>query len=270
MSAAGELVQAPRRIRPFRSIRNSAKRWGAYLGVRLGLLPAPRDRGYLICATPRSGSNYLCELLASTGQLGKPAEYFNTVGRRRYLDPNYPKHPRAQVEIIRSTGATPNGIFAAKIMPLQYRRACKRVDLLQALPNLKFLRLRRRDLLGQAISMARAQQSGQFMSSQQMRQTPVYDVQRIRDCIGAVGVMEATWDELMRELGVRPLALDYEDVVRDPQAAVDRVATLMGLVALPPINPALVQVKVQRDRESDEWRQRFLADTGAEFRHLAL
>ena len=264
----GDIGRAHRQLRPLRRIWNTAERWGWYLGVRFGLLPAPTDRGYMICATPRSGSNYLCELLASTGQLGKPAEYFNTVGRRKYLDPNYPKHPRAQVRIIRSIGSTANGIYGVKVMPPQYHRARKRVDLFHALPNLKFVRLRRSDLLGQAISMARAQQTGQFMSSQRASKTPVYDAQRIRSCILDVGVMESTWDKLMLELGAQPLAMEYENVMRDPQGAVDQVAALMGVARPVPIDPAMVMVTIQRDRSNDEWRPRFLADTGEEFHHL--
>lgn len=245
-------------------------RWKRRVAIHLGLLPAPANRGYVICATPRSGSTYLCELLASTGQLGKPEEYFNTVGRRKHTDPNYPKNPRAQVEIARFMGATPNGIYGVKIMLLQYHRARKRVDLFHALPNLEFLRIRRRDLLGQAISMWRAQQTGQYVASRRANRTPVYDAQKIRDYLDAVLVMDASWNALMLERGVQPLTFDYEDVVRDPQAAVDRVAALMGLAAPPPINRALVRVTVQRDQESDEWRRRFLADTGEEFRHLAV
>jgi len=257
-------------MRPFRRIRRSARRWSRQLGKRLGLLPRLADHGYMICATPRSGSNYLCQLLASTGQLGNPLEYFNTVGRRKHSDPNYPKDPLAQIDIIRSTGATPNGIYAVKVLPLQYRRASKRADPFHTMPNLKFLRLRRRDVIGQAISLSRARQTGQITSSDRARKTPVYDAADIMNCIRTVRAMEASWDRVMRELGVEPLTLEYEDVMRDPQAAVDRVAALMGLAALPPINPALIHVTVQRDHESDAWRQRFLADTGEEFRHLAV
>lgn len=257
-------------MRPFRPIRNAARRWSRHLGVRFGLLPAPADRGYVVCATPRSGSTYFCELLASTGQLGKPQEYFNTVGRRKYTDPNYPKNPIVQMEIVRSMGATPNGIYGVKMMPLHFRRARNRGDLFHELPNLKFLRIRRRDLLGQAISMWRAQQTGQFVASHRRRKTPVYDLQRIRTCVGDVLAMEASWDAVMLELGLQPLTFDYEDVVRDPQAAVDRVAALMELAAPPPINRALIQVTVQRGHDTDDWRQRFLADTGEEFRHLAV
>jgi LPS sulfotransferase NodH len=31
---------------------------------------------YLVCATPRTGSNFLCEVLSSTGVAGYPGEYF--------------------------------------------------------------------------------------------------------------------------------------------------------------------------------------------------
>ena len=80
--------------------------------------------------------------------------------------------------------------------------------------------------------------------------------------------MESAWDQVMLELGVQPLTLEYEDVMRDPQIAVDQVAALMGFGARPPINPASVLVAVQRDDESENWRERFLADTGEEFQHL--
>jgi LPS sulfotransferase NodH len=268
MSAADDARRSHRDARPLQRIRRSAKRWGRHLGIRLGLLPALTERGYMICATPRSGSNYLCQLLASTGQLGNPLEYFNTRGRRKRTDPNYPKAPSAQIDIIRSVGATSNGIYGVKVLPLQYRRASRKVDLFDELPNLKLLRLRRRNLLDQAISLSRAQQTGQIMASDRMRRLPVYDAQDIAKCIRAVQAMESAWDQVMLELGVQPLTLEYEDVMRDPQIAVDQVAALMGLGARPPINPASVLVTVQRDDESKNWRERFLADTGEEFQQL--
>lgn len=254
-------------MRSLRRIRKSAKRWGRYLGVRLGLRPALADRGYAICATPRSGSTYFGQLLASTGQLGSPLEYFHTAARRQNTDPNYPQHARAQAGIVRSMGATPNGIYAVKMMLPHYFRARKRLDLFRALPNLKFIRIRRHDLLGQAISLSRALQTGQFLASHHARRKAIYDIQRIKKCIDDVQAMEAGWDQLMPEL--RPITFYYEDVVRDPQAAVDRVAALMDLAAPPPITASLVKITVQRDRESEEWRQRFLADTGSAFQHLA-
>ena len=97
-------------------------------------------RSYLVCATERSGSTLLCELLAATGVAGRPEEYFeflSATGR--------PRQPReyfegvddpAMLELLRrrssrrcppcrgserladarERGTTPNGVFAAKMM----------------------------------------------------------------------------------------------------------------------------------------------------------
>lgn len=269
MSAAEGVDKPKRGARPFRHIRRGAGRWGRYLGARLGLLPPLAEFGYMICATPRSGSNYLCELLTSTGQLGNPAEYFNTVARRNHVDPRYPRSRSAQIDIVRSEGATPNGLYAVKILPIQYCRVRKKLDLFRALPNLRVVRLRRRDLLGQALSLARARQTGQILASNRAKAEPIYDVQDIRACIDALRMREAIWDQVMLERGLQPLTFTYEDVMRNPQAAVDQVAALMGLAAQVAIDPALIRVRMQRDGKTDLWRERFLADTGEEFRSLA-
>jgi trehalose 2-sulfotransferase len=106
--------------------------------------PAP----YLICATPRSGSTLLCDLLTATGVAGHPEEYFQlmpVVGRarhpREYLAPVWEGEVGAilgerspvddqltQLEErgaatfaeylvrIREVATTPNGVLGAKVM----------------------------------------------------------------------------------------------------------------------------------------------------------
>jgi LPS sulfotransferase NodH len=268
MTAAG----GPRRRapRPLRRIGKVVGRWKQRVAISLGLRPAPADCGYMILATPRSGSNYLCELLASTGKLGNPLEFLNMAGGERYADPDRPPKPRRQLGVIRTRGATGNGIYAVKLLPANYLFARRKVDLFSDLPNLKVVRLRRRDLLGQAISLSRVRQTGQFMSSYPSTAEATYSERGIRSCLKALLGQEAMWDDVLSEAGVQPLALDYEDVMRDPQRAVDQVAALMGVAPPVPIDPAVVMVTIQRDRSSDEWRRRFLADTGEEFRHLAI
>src|SRR3954471_20919580 len=99
------------------------------------------EQSYLVAATPRSGSTLLCELLASTGVAGRPAEhfealqatglprqpreYFDGVDAPEVLDLLAPTQPGAPVtpEAFRRTydaalrdGTTPNGVFASKVM----------------------------------------------------------------------------------------------------------------------------------------------------------
>jgi LPS sulfotransferase NodH len=211
-----------------RSVRRAARRWRRTIGIHLGLLPAPAKRGYMICAMPRSGSNYLCQLLTSTRVLGNPLEYFNTAGRRWQTDPKYPAERCAQVDIVRSLGATPNGIYAVKILPPQLQSVEQRIDLFRRLPNLTLFRFGRRDLLGQAISLARARQTGQFIASHPRTGTPTYNQNQIRNCLEALCEQESILDKRIGRLGMTPSSFGYEDILRDPQQIVDRIALRMG------------------------------------------
>ena len=103
---------------------------------------------YLVCATPRSGSTLLCETLSKTGVAGNPREFFEACRRpacragrwttspgsttprrsrwsrapRRTAPPPYSRPARrrrlrrAPREGRARWGATPNGVFGAKIM----------------------------------------------------------------------------------------------------------------------------------------------------------
>jgi LPS sulfotransferase NodH len=57
-------------------------------------------RAYVVCATPRSGSTLLCELLKSTGVAGRPEEYFEAC-----LDTGLPPHPGDYLAGLPRTGA---------------------------------------------------------------------------------------------------------------------------------------------------------------------
>ncbi len=60
---------------------------------------APRSC-YLVCATQRSGSTLLCELLKTTGVAGRPEEYFEAE-----RDTGAPPHPGRYLEGLPPTGA---------------------------------------------------------------------------------------------------------------------------------------------------------------------
>jgi LPS sulfotransferase NodH len=109
---------------------------------------APTTAPYLVCATPRSGSTLLCDLLTATGIAGHPEEYFQLLPRvsrarhpREYLEPVWEGEvarilgPRSPIddeltqleqqnaatfdeylERIRAFATTPNGVFGAKVM----------------------------------------------------------------------------------------------------------------------------------------------------------
>ena len=130
------------------------------------------------------------------------------------------------------------------------------------LPNLKFIWLQRRDILGQALSAARGIQTGQFRSTVPANAPPTYDGNLIKDRLVATVKDQARWSLFFARTGIAPLTIYYEDVAEDPQATVDRIAGLIGLKQRGIIRPDLIKLGVQRDAMTEEWRARFLREEG--------
>lgn len=216
-------------------------------------------RGYVVCATPRSGSNFLCQLLASTGSLGTPREYFNVVGRRKYDDPDYPEDPHEQLRRVVTTGATGNGVYGVKVHPFQLAPLLHRMDVFAELPDARALWIRRRDRLGQALSWARAQQTGQHRAGDPAEGEATFAPEAIERCRSRLGDQETFWAEHLDSRGVPTLQVFYEDLVESPQAHVDQVAEFVGVPGPLPVDRSAVTVRVQRDALTEGWRAKYLA-----------
>lgn len=267
MSKTADL--SARRLLPLRALRKMAGLVLRRPADQPAAVVKLADRGYMICGTPRTGSTYFDQLLTSTAVLGKPREYFNYGSRRRQA-PDYPEHPRDQIRIILTEGATENGVYGVKVFTRHLDMVAGRIDPFRDLPGLELVRLRRRDLLGQAISLARAHQTGQFTAGARAKETPVYDKLHIATCLERIVTQEEAWDGIFARLDAAPLELDYEGIAADPQGAVDRVAQMMRLPAPAPVREHRVHYRVQRDALNDEWRARFLRDSGDRYAHLGL
>ena len=218
-------------------------------------------RGYALCTSPRSGSNFLCQLLESTGLLGKPREYFDGFSRRALDFADYPDDVALQVEWIRTRAITANGVYGVKLFPWHFAKAAGQLDLLSELPDLKFIRLTRVDKLGQAISWTRALQTSQYRSSQQLQGDARYDPEAITRQLHRLVAIDATWDAYFARTAQAALQLSYEGILQDPDRAVADVLAFMGL-GRARADESKVTVKKQRDALSEEWRERYLTDRG--------
>jgi LPS sulfotransferase NodH len=220
----------------------------------------PANRGYAICTSGRSGSNLLCQYLSSTGMLGNPLEYFNGSGRRLLGYPDYPDDPSKQIDWILTEGATPNGIYGLKIFPAQVEQIEKSIRWTELLPNLKFVLLKRHDILGQALSAVRALQTEQWRASMPARGPAQYDGAQIYERLQITARDYARWDIFFARKAVAPAIIIYEDLLADPQSAVDQVADLFGLRGRARAAGEPIDLKIQRDATTQEWRTRFLAE----------
>jgi LPS sulfotransferase NodH len=74
-------------------------------------------------------------------------------------------------------------------------------------------------------------------------------------------IEQARWRGYFAVNALQPLTIIYEDLVSAPQAAVDAVRQLVGLEDGLAIDPAAIDLVIQRDEASAAWRARFLAET---------
>lgn len=214
--------------------------------------------GYAVCSLPRTGSTLLCDLLRSTGKLGRPHEYLSAFTMRDWGASDYPEGVDQQVEEIKRRGVSENGVFGFKLFPHQLARI-GHDRWLKQLPCLHFIHLQRPDLLGSALSLVHAQQTNSFTVAARLTGVAHYDPVAIADKLDWLLNEQSLLLRYFAVSGIRPLQINYDDLVREPQREIDKVARLLGIDPVR-IDPAKLGVTRQSEPEKAEWRERFLAE----------
>jgi LPS sulfotransferase NodH len=236
-----------------------------------------------VCATPRTGSNLLDGLLASTGLVGEPEEDFGAVLEEQVLA----KEGRAGladylVHCAARAGAT--GVYATKLHLDQHdlflhllrlfrgAHGLADAELIEAMfPHPRFVWLSRKDLVAQAVSWWRARQSGAWIASDEPRSDPFFDFEAIDAAVHRALEQAERWRRWFASERIEPLPIAYEDLVADPTRIVREVLAFAGIDA-----PADLVVKAritkQADSVSEEWIERYRSlarASGAEPRTVA-
>jgi trehalose 2-sulfotransferase len=190
---------------------------------------------YLVCATQRSGSTLLCELLRATEVAGVPDEYFE-----RLRETGLPRQPRQYFEepslgdiaerlaptklgrrerpgefeawfrYVIQRGTSPNGVFGAKMMWNYLEDFKTRMSELPGLgdlsfnerldtvfPRLKIIFMRRRDKVAQAVSLWKAIQTQRWRTDSESDVEEV-DVAEAHDSEYDYAAIEYLLNELHR------------------------------------------------------------------------
>ena len=209
-----------------------------------------------LCFTNRSGSNYLANILASTGAFNEAGEFFlpGTV-----LEKARPLGMRSLDDYLiylRRTLAV-GGRLATKLA-IGHLVLLGEAGLLD--DEARFLLIEREDVLGQAISTCIAWQNLQW-TSHQAKTCPdeelVYDRARIDGTILNIRIRMALFEETFTILGTTPHRVRYETLIEDPQAVVDGVAAWLGLGPLT-IDPGRINLERQARAVNAAWRARYL------------
>ncbi|MGV3532545.1 MAG: Stf0 family sulfotransferase, partial [Chthoniobacteraceae bacterium] len=236
-------------------------------------------RSYLVCSTPRSGSNLLCEALKNTKLAGRPHQYFwvpkmDKWGEKYGLAPDedFAGYVRGIVE----KSATSNGIFGLKSMwdfLLAFEQRLRATpeyanfpgplhELLAAVfPDLRYVHITRRDKVQQAVSLVRAIQSDLWTSQQQDARPPKdelrFDPDAIRAMLRDLEEAEAGWESLFTAAGVQPHRVTYEDLAN---AYEETAIGVLNYLEIPlPAKVPFGERKLQKqgDGLNEEWAASF-------------
>lgn len=248
------------------------------MGGLLHNLRHPR-RCYLVCAIARTGSNMLTDGLHATRRAGRPKQFFlpkfeGEYGARYGLDAagDFSGYVKGVVK----AGSTSNEVFGFKLMGwylddfigrLRESRAfggegSSELELLNnAFPRLSFIQILRRNKLRQAISKAKAVQSGLWKIQEGNTEVarPEFDADLITRCLEETKGDEGVWERFFQRNSIRPFLVQYEDLCRDFSGTVRGVLDFLkiklpGDAEIPP--PQTVR---QADTLSQEWEERYLA-----------
>jgi trehalose 2-sulfotransferase len=237
---------------------------------------------YIICATPRSGSTLLCDLLAATGIAGKPASYFRRQSLPRWTErlSVAPGDDRAYLDAVLREGRGATGIFGLRLMwstlpeltarlaPLYPATPDDLARLNAAFGPTAFIHLSRGDKVAQAVSQVKALQTGLWHlgadGTERERNAPEskpgYDPALIRQFVDELEGDEQSWSRWFAAYAVTPLELDYDALSADPAATLARVLTHLQLApaAAASATPRTARL---RDAQSEDWIARFKAET---------
>lgn len=239
-----------------------------------------RPSALIICATPRSGTTLLCDLLAETGVTGVPNSFYRreSVGdfaRQLGVDDGA-DFERRYLAAITAEGRGATDLFSMRVMWPSVSDMSETLSSLfpnettdagriaAAFGSALYLFVERRDKVAQAISRIKAEQSGLWhrAADGSVREqggayrAPEYDPAAIAASIAETTAHEAEWHGWFAREGITPMTLSYEELSADPQGALARLLDALGR------DPAIAERIVPRtaklaDAQSREWADRF-------------
>jgi len=218
-------------------------------------------RTIIVATVERSGSNFLCDLMTQTDRLGKPEEYFSPYVLRRWFA-GRGAHAADSCHLVLEAGTTNNAVASFKLFPFHFQLLQGEINLSEWFGAPRWVWLRRRDLLAQAISLSIAAQAKSWHHQDPEQSTPVYDARDIDRKLSRLSKHVAMWETYFARTGISPLEIWYEVVTADPRAAVERIGAFADIHLTDVTVTAGLRVKKQRSELNREWRQRFLADRG--------
>jgi trehalose 2-sulfotransferase len=230
----------------------------------------PLRMAYLVASSPRSGSTYLCSILAQSGLLGAPAEMLNPGPDLRAFKARLKVSSHAEyIAALITLRTSRSGVFGLKAHFRNFEAFLKEYPpLLQVLSPMTYIYVYRRDGVAQAVSMVRALQTNQWLA--QAEEKPKgkarlrYDRDLIAKTMKEIELADAAWVRWFEANNINPFRIVYEDLTADPARTVQSVVELLGVQNAESDEVMAPPVEKQADDTNLEWIERFRRETESE------
>ncbi|MEV0387409.1 Stf0 family sulfotransferase [Nonomuraea sp. NPDC050643] len=224
---------------------------------------------YVLAAAPRSGSNMLVRTLWHTGRAGFADGYLTDTHVLDYFerwgfDTADPAGlVKDYVRRLMTVRTSPNGVFGIKVHGEHLPGLEADIDELLMSP--RYLWLRRRDRLRQAISHVLAEQTGVwivdgvYLSTSRPHSEPRYDYGEIRRHLSRLDAETRVWEQYFARRGHTPHVVFYEDMLADHPGTV--LGCLRHLGVEPPDALPDPGIKRQSGQVTERWVEWFERDS---------
>lgn len=232
---------------------------------------------YAIACTARSGSTYVCELLARNGG-AKPKEHLRPPVIDMLASAPDGKRQAAFIDAVVLHGQK-NGVFGTKLIEHFCSAAIPYLDLpalqrdIDSFKSFRIVYLIREDKVLQAISTERAKQTNIYhvraekaaAQSAQAKKAYEYDYEALRLRVDALHEEEEELQAAIKAFPYEVLVVGYEKLVKEPEAEMQRILDFLHLQSAQ-ITTSTRIVKIgdeETDRIADRFCEEFAEKTGS-------
>lgn len=211
----------------------------------------------IILSTPRSGSTLVCDLLRKS-EFCMAHEYFQMdeylpllASRWNCLEEGHLQKEKFIAELLKHRTMKSGWLG----INLHGRHIPNFLEFKEHLPNLKslFIRIRRRNIVKQAISYEIAKQTGKWSSEFDSGVRPTYSFESISKRIAELSFQNTIIDTYIEQFQLDVCELYYEEFIEDPKKYLASVLPAEYLNS-DTFVPSLVR---QRSKVNGEWEDRF-------------
>lgn len=228
--------------------------------------PEPSDvkKRYIISFTPRSGSHLIGHYLGKTRQMGFPLEYFNPNNFPVWQQRFHTKDITDTLATIERYRTSPNGCFGCKLGLWEFEHIADRHAFDEIFPDAKIIRVRRKDILSQAVSLAKAKMTGSFISLQKPVAKAEYSHKLIDEALKSIIVDNARLDYIFTKRKFPCFEVYYEDFLQNPGAKIREIADFVGVDLKIDSDFHDFQLpQKQRDSMNQEFKELFVGESQA-------